>query len=583
MGLTPNQLAAVSHPENIFLDSCPGSGKTRTIIAKLLRCLEEVQGTPRRIACITYTNAAVHEILDRLRTQGSSRFEETAEVATIHAFCLNTILHYHSWRIPFLRDGFKIVTPDDQAHRDAIQVVKRKYGFSAKETEKFSLVSRGINGEPLFPQGTSVPVEAFKEFWQILENNHQLDFSSLIYHSYCILRDYPQVVSAIVGEFAWFLIDEFQDTTQVQLEIFRLLHANGNSKFFLVGDPNQSIYAFAGARPDLIYRFVKEISAHCDYQLKENWRSSETVINDAERICKRVPAMIKVNLPGRPEIPTEYIDSATLSEGIIDHFIPAVRSKSISLGKSAVLAPSWYPLFTLARDLRAAGIHCIGPGSRPYRRSHLIALFLEDVCGYLAKREDRLISQLERELFHLILNASGKMNFKAYSFSGRVLIFELILIARELAREKQEAVDWIGAFAPELYSAMIRHGFLPTSSDKLILDSAAQIADEIRENVKGNYTISDLGFFSNPEESIRLLTIHAAKGREFDAVAIGGLHEGLIPFGGRNADANEIAESARKLYVGITRAKQMIWYITDRAKDYNRPTRYLGAGYLEKT
>lgn len=583
MGLTPNQLAAVNHPENIFLDSCPGSGKTRTIIAKLLRCLEEVQGTPRRIACITYTNAAVHEILDRLRTQGSSRFEETAEVATIHAFCLNTILHYHSWRIPLLRNGFEIVTPDDQAHRDAIQFVRRKYGFSSKEAEKFSLVSRGIDGEPLFPQGTTVPVEAFREFWKILENNHQLDFSSLIYYSYCIVRDHPQVVSAIVGEFAWFLVDEFQDTTQVQLEIFRLLHANGNSKFFLVGDPNQSIYAFAGARPDLIYRFVKEIAAHCDYQLKENWRSSEAVINDAERIRKRNPPMVKVDIPDRPEVPTEYVNAATFAEGIIDHFIPALRSKSISLGKAAVLAPAWYPLFPLARDLRAAGIHCIGPGSRPYKRSHLIALFLEDICGYLAKREDRLISQLERELFYLVHNASGKMNFKAYGFSGRVLIFELILIARDLARKNPQAIDWIGAFAPELYSALVRHGFLSASSEKLILDSAAQISDEIRENVNGGYTISDLGFFSNPDESLRLLTIHAAKGREFDAVALGGLHEGLMPFGGPRADANEIAESARKLYVGITRAKQMILYITDRSKDYNKPTRYLGAGYLGKT
>lgn len=584
MKLTDEQRQAVLSTGNLFLDSCPGSGKTRTIVAKLLRCLESVRESPRRIACITYTNAAVYEILDRLRTYGDSRMEQSAEVATIHAFCLNSILYFNAWRIPALKDGFDIVAPDEEFYLKAIKTLRQKYGFSSREDEKFQLVVRGIDGAALLPPGTAITQAAFQEFWKILEDANRIDFASLLYYSYCVLRDFPQVASAISGEFEWILIDEFQDTTQVQLEIFRLLHARGHSRFFLVGDPNQSIYGFAGARPDLIYRFAEIIGAETGVQLGKNWRSTDAIIRDAESMRARTPAMECVPDATRPEIRTEYISAPSLGSGVVDYFIPAVAHNDIQLGNAAILAQNWFQLFDLAKHLRNAGISCVGPGSRPYKRIHLVARFIEDICGYIGKHDDRIVSQLERELFRITLDLTGKPAFRAYDFSGRLLIYELINTATALASRESGAIKWIEQFAPELGRALVLHGFLPGAAAKAIEESAAQIVAEIRERVPipASYSIQDLGYFANPDDSIRLLTIHAAKGREFDAVAIGGLHEGALPYGGKNATPTEVEEAARRFYVGITRARRMLYYITDRSKSYNVPTRFLGAEWLQK-
>jgi DNA helicase II / ATP-dependent DNA helicase PcrA len=114
MKLTDEQRAAVIEPGNVMLVACPGSGKTRAIVAKLLRAVEAVRGTPRRVACITYTNAAVHEIEQRLRTYGSTGDEELCDVSTIHSFCLNNILRHFFWKLPECRNGFVVLPSDSE-------------------------------------------------------------------------------------------------------------------------------------------------------------------------------------------------------------------------------------------------------------------------------------------------------------------------------------------------------------------------------------------------------------------------------------------------------------------------------------
>src|SRR3954470_23155938 len=113
MKLNDEQMTAVSCDAHMSLVSCPGSGKTRTVVAKILRCLENVRGTTRRIGCITYTNTAVNEIERRLRQLESRDDDIYYEVSTIHSFCLNHVLRTNHHRLVEFSNGFEIITPDD--------------------------------------------------------------------------------------------------------------------------------------------------------------------------------------------------------------------------------------------------------------------------------------------------------------------------------------------------------------------------------------------------------------------------------------------------------------------------------------
>src|SRR5690606_24735854 len=112
MKLSDEQREAIHSTEHLCLASCPGSGKTRTVVAKILRCLDDVRDTSRRIGCITYTNAAVNEIESRLRVLGSRDDESYVEISTIHSFCLTHFLRPYHHLLPEFQDGFDVFAPD---------------------------------------------------------------------------------------------------------------------------------------------------------------------------------------------------------------------------------------------------------------------------------------------------------------------------------------------------------------------------------------------------------------------------------------------------------------------------------------
>ncbi len=149
MLLTEEQRVAVQNDGNTLLVACPGSGKTRAIVAKLLRCVTQVRDTPRRVACITYTNAAVSEIEQRLRVYGRTGDENYCDVSTIHTFCLQQILRNFYWRLPQYSRGFVVASPDSEAYRGAVNGVCADYGLPLTAADSFELLNRQPDGAPI--------------------------------------------------------------------------------------------------------------------------------------------------------------------------------------------------------------------------------------------------------------------------------------------------------------------------------------------------------------------------------------------------------------------------------------------------
>lgn len=579
MKLTPQQQEAVRHGAHSLVVACPGSGKTRTIIAKLLTCVDKVRESARRIACITYTNTAVYEIEDRLRSYGSGGDAEYCEVSTIHAFCLNNILRHFYWRAPELAKGFVVLPPDDEHYIKLATEVCTRHGVKYPK-DQFELIGRRPDGTAIIPAGSGLTDEIAVEFWGLLHADGYIDFSNIVYYSYRILLDWPPAAQAVAARFAWVLVDEFQDTSALQVEILKLIAGPGTTQFFLVGDPHQSIFGFAGAQPDGMWEFSGAIGARDDFQLLANYRSSPGIIDHAERLWPREPAMDSAGETRHSVLKPWHVHANTAFEAISESFLPALAELGIPYGQAAILAPSWFKLFPLSRRLRENGVPVLGPGARPYKRVHLFATLAEQICGYLMKPSPRQLSRMERELFFLIQECTGKRDFSIYSYSGRVVLFRLLHAGAQTREQHEGACEWLVAAAESVAGILTDASWLTLAEAQALVESArGMVADIIDHAERGlsvsDFTVADLGLFADPDGSLKLLSMHKAKGREFEAVALVGLHEGALPHWQATED-HQLDEAKRLLYVAVTRAKRVLLYVTDSEGRRPAVSRFLG-------
>lgn len=570
MRLTAEQRAAALHPGHAAVDACPGSGKTRTVIARLMRCIDDVRDTPRRVACITYTNTAVHEIEQRLSRFGSAGDDDYCQVSTIHSFCLNNILSQFFWRIPAFADGFTILTPDSDAFRDHVKAICAKYGLAPRASLEFELLGRLPNGEPITT--TEISADAAREFWTRLEAEQALDFPNIVYRAYQLLHDWPSIAKGLACRFAAIIVDEFQDTSSLQVEILRLIAGYNHTHFFIVGDPNQSIFGFSGARPDLMPDFARYLGTPPAFPLTGNFRSSPPIIQDAESTLSRTPAMAaKGPTAGVTDTPI-WVDAPDALTAITEFFLPGAADRGIPIGKTAILASSWFTLRPLGSALREYGFPVVGPGARPYKRRNTFALLAEQLGAYAEHPQPRFIRQAEREVFRMVHSLTGKPPLQLHSWAGRRLVCRILAAAKLFRVEYPGALAWLGKTASMTTQVLIEAELLPEYQESVITESVSQMRTEMEGygiDVE-NLTVVDLGVFARPDESIKLLTIHGAKGREFDAVAIVDLHNGSIPFFTAKT-SDELAAERRKLYVAITRARRYLVYVTDRDHKQNRP------------
>lgn len=578
MKLTPEQRNAVYHDEHAAVVACPGSGKTRAIVAKLLRSADVVRDSPRRVACITYTNAAVHEIEHRVRVYGTTGDEDFCDVSTIHSFCQNNLLRHFHWKLDRYRDGYAILPSDSDEYQQFVKEIGDRYSLDGYSRQQFESLNRLPNGDPITPAG--IPAEAAIEFWNRLEAEGYIDFCNVVYYSYRLLVDNPSIVRALASQYAYILVDEFQDTSALQAEILGLIADAGLTLFFLVGDPEQSIYSFAGAERQLMFDFAAKLKAIV-FPLSGNFRSSQPLVSCAESLIPRNPAMFASGDAAAFTEQPVHEHSESHFAGITDAFLPMAEGLGIPLGDTAILAPSWFQLMPLGKQLRNFGVPVVGPGARPYKkRSHLFVGLAEQICAYIEKANGMLVRQIERELFFLIQNVTGKADFRVYDFHGRRAVFRLLRDGQKLKDEHESAVGWLNVAAERFGEILHEEGFLPRDGARLLQQSAADIVldMESQDDVDvPNLTLADLGMFASPDENLKLLTMHGAKGREFGAVAMISLHDGRIPYHNKYNPLTQfgLEESRRLFYVGITRAKRLLMLFTDE-QDYRGRCRFLG-------
>lgn len=582
--LTWEQKDAVRYGDDLMLTACPGSGKTRVVISKLSRAIDEVRDTPRAVACITYTNAAVYEIEARLRHHIQPGDDVYYDICTIHSFCLNHIFRPFCHLIKGYENGFKVLTPDSaefEEHVTAICAQNDRYNLTFRDFDDFTQLRVNPDGKPIgnaIERGALTAAIA-SAYWKRIREAGFIDFANIIYYSLVLLQQRSEILSYVTAKFAWVLVDEFQDTTDLQVEILSLIAKAKRTKFLLVGDPHQAIFRFAGSRPDLADEFAERIAARTDLKLSGNFRSSQPIVAHANLLYPRTPPMEAVGCAKKfHELPVWQHGSSAF-EVITDYFLPAIEELDIPVGDAAVLAPTWYALFPLGKRLRDYGVSIVGPGARPYRRNRQFAPLAEQVCGYLMEPRPDAIVGIERTLFNTLLDITGRAYFDTFSYRGRVIVFRLLNRALQLHDVHMGGIAWLEAAAGAFSQVLIDEEYLGRSEQDLFALSVEEMKADMRNNKVdlANLTIADLGIYANPDTALKLSTLHNAKGREYQAVAMIDLHEGRIPFY-QAETAEEFEEAKRLFYVGVTRAKRFLLYVTDDSGRRNGPSRFLYAG-----
>jgi DNA helicase-2/ATP-dependent DNA helicase PcrA len=580
MRLTHEQRQAINEPGHVCLVSCPGSGKTRVIIAKLLYCIETVRDSTRRVACITHTNAAADEIDARLRETCFGNEDVYYEVSTIHGFALQTILRPFGHLLPEFPNGFQILTSDDEAYQTKANELLARHRLRRGVLENFDRIQRLPGGA--FAQIEGLPIELQEQWCSWLDESACTTLGDIVYHSGRLVASHPYIASALASHFAWILIDEFQDSTPGQIAILQAIHAFNRTQFFCVGDPNQSIYRFAGASPDLLTGFATQIRASTRLQLTGNFRSSTLICERAELLRAATPPMRAVGVYADWPVAPVHHTVPTTARGILEIFLPAARALNVPLGEIAILAPWWVSLFHLARELRAVGIPAIGPGARPYKRAHLVSQIVEPIGAYLESPEGDIAIAIQRALFIVIASLTDRSPYVAFDFRGRLIICQLLAEAQAARRESERAVDWIVEATTRFSRILVSAEILPPAAGAALNDSAAEMAADILDRPGGGaLTIEDLGVFARPKHCVQLLTVHKAKGREFEAVAVIDAIDGRFPhFSIRDItdpaefDA-QFDETRRVVYVAVTRAKRLLMFFSDTSDPRNRSSPYL--------
>jgi DNA helicase-2/ATP-dependent DNA helicase PcrA len=532
------------------------------------------------VACITHTNAAADEIDTRLRQICFGGEDLYYEVATIHGFALQNILRPFHHLLPELRSGFTILTPDADAYTEKAKELIRSHGLKPFAFDELEKIQRTPEGSPAHLE--TLPADLQDEWCAWLDENAYVTFNEIVYNSGRLVSSHAHIASALASRFSWLLVDEFQDSSPGQIQILKEIHKFGRTTFFCVGDPNQSIYRFAGAAPELLSEFASHVHANTDHRLTGNFRSSANICVHAERLCASDPPMRAVGEHAECPIVPSHQTVANPTQGIFDYFLPAVREQRLSLGNVAIMASWWVSLFNLSRELRRQNIPAVGPGARPYKRSHVIAQLVEPVGAYLESPESEIAIAVQRALFVLIANLTDHAPHSVFGFRGRVAVCKLLAEAAEARRISDCAIAWIADSAQRFSRVLVDAELLSLDNATALRESAAEMVADIRGREGGDtLTIEDLGIFARPKHCIQLLTVHKAKGREFDAVAIIEAHDGRFPHFSvaKIADEDEreaqYNESRRVVYVATTRAKRILMFFSDTADHRNTPTPFL--------
>lgn len=582
--LNLEQEAAIKEEESVLLIACPGSGKTRTLTYKIAYELNNISSSKEFIIALTYTNTAADEIKERVELLGVDTNQ--LWIGTIHAFCLEWILRPYCLYINKLKNGFRIINSHDSESIltelcEPYKKHKIKYwdcGILAT-TDGIVLTCLDENKHVCLN-------EIIAKYYKILEDNGQIDFEQIIYYAHQILIGKPVVCSILSKLFKFVLIDEYQDTKEIQYHIISkiLKEGQGKSKILIVGDPNQSIYESLGGFP----MEKEDIEKLLGFNLKlmgltKNYRSSESIINYFD-YYKTFKTTIKAE--GKNQYyPSEITFNDNISkDNLVDELVKLINynlfEKHISQNEICIVAPRWIHLASVTRSLMARLPDCNfdGPGMAPFSRDYdnfwfkLSRIVLTEPSPYMYIRRLRWSKEVLSELESAgvcILNLTNK-NF--------------LKICNSIIIDEEDGIKYLELFFELICKEInIEISLYPTLQEHFesFFQSSKKRIDKLQN--EGNQSISSIKSFKKiykQKSGITVSTVHGVKGEEYDTVIGFAILDSYIPhFNDLNGEVN----SKKILYVLSSRARKNLHIISETGRnvhEYYRPNGFRPTSHL---
>jgi DNA helicase II / ATP-dependent DNA helicase PcrA len=576
-----------------------GTGKTRVITYRVAYLIEK--GVPgHAILAVTFTNKAANVMKERIGDLLCSGGRDASDVwvSTFHSFCAR-LLRREALHAGLPRD-FAIYDDDDQTA--AVKRTLQKLDLSAEDYPPRSIRAQishaknhGITADEMESEAIKMRDETrktiaavFRGYDEMLHNASALDFDDLLLRAVELLRKKPDVRAAWNARFQYLMVDEFQDTNSAQEELVRLL-AGPQKNVCVVGDEDQSIYGWRGARAGNLKRFTEDFSGAKVIRLEENYRSTQTILdaaaavvrNNSERLGKTLQATLGAGDPLRF---FEAQDSTTEADFICGELSTIVRNDHDA--RVAVLYRTGAQSRSFEEVLRRLGIrYRVVGGFSFYERAEVrnalayvrLLFHPEDDVALLRVLNvpPRGIGAATVALLEARARETGKSLWdviRAGEIStGRKLSGGLQGFRALIGQLQEECKDLPPAQLIE--RVLDQSGYLDwvEQQDNLEHSSRAEnlreLANAMAEATEQGQTLEDLldhaALASDSDEfdetiPVSLMTLHSAKGLEFDTVFLAGLEEGLLPHSRALGSKPEIEEERRLFYVGMTRAKRSL-------------------------
>jgi DNA helicase-2/ATP-dependent DNA helicase PcrA len=630
-GLNGPQLAAVTHVgAPLLIVAGAGSGKTRVLTQRIAYLLAERDVHPGEILAITFTNKAAGELKERVSHQVGGR-ARLMWVSTFHSACLRILRaeHEHAG----LKSTFSIYDQDDS--RRLMQLVSRELDLDPKRypprglaAQVSNLKNELIDPDDFQPSGPAGRVlgEAYTLYQQKLQQAHAMDFDDLIMRTVHLLQSKPEIAGKYRRRFKHVLVDEYQDTNHAQYQLVKEL-VGETGELCVVGDADQSIYAFRGATIRNILEFERDYPQATTILLEQNYRSTQTILSAANAVIDRNSDRKPKRLwsdQGTGEQIVGYVADNEHAEADfvareIDRLSDAAEARA---GDVAV----FYRTNAQSRVFEDVFIrhglpYKVVGGVRFYERREV-----RDALAYLRaiSNEDDTVNV--RRIFNTPKRGLGDRSesmVEAFAARERISFGAAMRRAREIPGISGRAINAIADLVHMLEEArdrsvvappeevleliLTRSGLLAELEESIDpqdegrvenLQELVSVAREYAERAEAAGETGTLeGFLEqvalvadadqipsdDPDHQgvVTLMTLHTAKGLEFPVVFLTGLEDGVFPHLRSLGDVKELEEERRLAYVGITRARQRLYIsrsVTRSAwgqPQYNPPSRFL--------
>ncbi len=595
-GLNPEQLEAVESTEGaVLVLAGAGTGKTRVLTTRIAHILASSKAWPSQVLAVTFTNKAAREMKERIGALIGGAVEGMPWLGTFHSIGVK-ILRKHA-ELVGLKPGFTILDADDQLRLmkqviEAANIDKDRWPARQLANLIDSWKNRGITPEKVpagegFAFANGQGAKLYGEYQQRLKDLNACDFGDLLLEGLRLFQENPDVLADYHRRFRYILVDEYQDTNTVQYLWLRLL-AQGSPNICCVGDDDQSIYGWRGAEVENILKFDKDFPGAKVIRLERNYRSKGHILGAASGLIAQNKGRLGKTLFTDDDLGTKVTVTAVWDDEeearIIGEDIEAARKKGHPLNEVAILVRASAQMRVIEDRFITLGLpyRVIG-GPRFYERQEI-----KDAVAYL-----EVVANPANDLkFERIVNVPkrglGDTSVKRVHELARARRIPMIQAARlmieteELAGKARKAMgDLLGQF--ERWRGLAE-GMKHTELAELILDESGYTAmwqtdkspqaQSRLENLKELIRFMDqfktlAGFLEHVSlvmdadaqdsgDRVSIMTLHAAKGLEFNLVFLPGWEEGLFPHQ-RSLDESGLAgleEERRLAYVGVTRAKR---------------------------